>query len=456
MKITFMGATKTVTGSKYLVDTGSKKVLVDCGLFQGHKELTQRNWQHLPVNPHDLEAVILTHAHIDHTGYVPLLVKNGFSKNIYCSFGTKDLCSILLPDSGYLQEEQAKHENAYRHAHTHPQKDLAVPLYTVADAERSLKQFHPYDFDSEIEIPKTAKVTLYPAGHIIGASFVQLKSHGISVLFSGDIGRFNDPVMEPPVFMENADYLVLESTYGNHLHGTTNPLDELCNTITRTLKRSGSIIIPSFAVGRAQIILYLLYQLLKANRIPNIPIYLDSPMAINATELFYKYAAEHRLGKKLSRLVCNIATYINTSDESFALHANHKPKIIISASGMAEGGRILHHIQHYAPNPHNTLLFIGFQVAGTRGDALVKGAKETTIYGEKVPINAEVVMLKNLSAHADYEEILAWLGHFRKPPKKVFLIHGEPESSLNLKTKIEEKFGWTCVIPDYLQVENLN
>lgn len=447
-----MGATKTVTGAKYLVDTGTKKVLVDCGLFQGHKELTQRNWQRLPVDPHDLEAVILTHAHIDHTGYVPLLVKNGFAKNIYCSFGTRDLCSILLPDSGYLQEEQAKHENLHLHAN----QDPAVPLYTVVDAERSLKQFHPTDFDTEIEIPKTAKITLYPAGHIIGASFVQLKSHGISILFSGDIGRFSDPVMEPPVFMESTDYLVLESTYGNHLHGTENPLDELCNAITKTLKRGGSIIIPSFAIGRSQMILYLLYQLLKANRIPKIPIYLDSPMAINATELFYRYATEHRLGKKLARLVCNTATYINTIEESYALHSNHKPKIIISASGMAEGGRILHHIQHYGPNPHNTILFIGFQVTGTRGDAIVKGAKETLIYGENVPIKAEVITLKSLSAHADYEEILSWLSHFKKPPKKVFLIHGEIESSIHLKTLIEEKLAWTCIIPDYLQVENLD
>lgn len=452
MKITFMGATKTVTGAKYLVDTGTKKLLVDCGLFQGHKELSARNWQHLPLNPVELEAVILTHAHIDHTGYVPLLVKNGFSNNIYCSYGTRDLCSILLPDSGYLQEEDAKHHNL----HLHPNQDPISPLYTVADAERSLKQFRPIDFDTEIEIPKTAKITLYPAGHIIGASFVQLKSHGISVLFSGDIGRASDPVMEPPVFMESADYLVLESTYGNHLHGTENPLDELCDAINKTLKRGGSVIIPSFAVGRAQMILYLLYQLLKANRIPKMPIYLDSPMAINATELFYKYATEHRLGKKLARLVCNTATYINTIEESYALHANHKPKIIISASGMAEGGRILHHLQHYGPNPHNTILFIGFQVSGTRGDALVKGAKETFIYGENVPINAEVIMLKNLSAHADYEEILAWLSHFKKPPKKTFLIHGEIESSSHLKKLIQEKLGWTCIVPDYLQVETLD
>jgi metallo-beta-lactamase family protein len=452
MKITFLGATKTVTGAKYLVDTGTKKILVDCGLFQGSKDITARNFQHLSFNPADLEAIILTHAHIDHTGYIPLIVKKGFSKHIYCSHGTKDLCSILLPDSGYLQEEHAKHENL----HLQPRQEPSVPLYTLLDAKQSLKQFRAYDFDTEIEIPKTAKITLYPAGHIIGASFVELKSHGISILFSGDIGRFSDPVMEPPVFMESADYLVLESTYGNHLHGTTNPLDELCNVITRTLKKGGSIIIPSFAVGRAQIILYLLYQLLKAKRIPKIPIYLDSPMTINATEIFRQYATEHRLGKKLARLVCDTAIPINTIEDSFELHANHKPKIIISASGMAEGGRILHHIEHYAPNPNNALVFIGFQVPGTRGDAIVKGATETTIYGQKISIRAEVVMLKNLSAHADYEEILTWLDHFKKPPKKVFLIHGEPESSLNLKNKIEEKFGWKCVIPDYLQTENLD
>ncbi len=442
MKITFLGAAKTVTGSKYLVDTGTQKILIDCGLFQGHHDLVARNWQHLLVNPQHIDAVILTHAHIDHCGYIPLLIKNGFSKQIYCSPATKDLCSILLMDAAYIQEEQAREHKT-------------SPLYTLEDAMRALKRFHVTDFEYEAHIEKAAKFTLYPAGHILGASFVVLKSHGTSLLFSGDIGRFNDPVMEPPANCIETDFMVLESTYGAHLHGTEDPLQGLAEYIHKTFKRGGTLIIPSFAVGRAQTLLYLIQQLQMGNRIPKVPIYLDSPMAISATELFYKYADEHRLGKKLARQVCSTAINVLTQEDSFTLSLKKGPKVIISASGMAEGGRVLNHIKQYGTDPKNAILFTGFQVAGTRGHAMINGAKETIIDGIPVSLNAEIGFLHNMSAHSDYNEIIKWLETLKKSPKKVFLIHGESASSLGMQQKIEEKFGWKCIVPEIGQVEDL-
>lgn len=452
MQLTFLGATNTVTGSKFLLSIGNKKILIDCGLFQGLKELRQRNWNTFPIKPHLINAVILTHAHIDHSGYLPVLVKNGFTGKIYCSNATKDLCAVLLPDSGYLQEEEAKFANKHGFSKHQP----AVPLYTRAEAEKTLLQFRALDFRKNYKFAEETHISLIPAGHILGATFIQVKHYGTTLLFSGDLGRQEDPIMHPPSIMQAADFLVLESTYGNRLHHKVNPLDELCEIINRTAERGGTVIIPAFAVGRAQHLLYFMYQLKLTKRIPNLPIYLDSPMAKSATDIFRKYTSLHRLDATLSEKVSEIARYITTKEESQALDQEPSSKIIISASGMLEGGRVLHHVKMFAPDPKNTIVFAGYQAAGTRGADIINGKESIKIFGEDVPIRAEIKVLSNMSAHADYEEILEWLNHFNHHPRKVFITHGEPDAALSLKEKIEEKYGWTCVIPDYLYSATLN
>ncbi|WP_058509161.1 MBL fold metallo-hydrolase RNA specificity domain-containing protein [Legionella steelei] len=451
MKLTFLGATETVTGSKYLVEADHNKILVDCGLFQGYKELRLRNWASLPINPSSINAVLLTHAHIDHTGYLPLLVKNGFSGPIYCTPGTKDLCAILLPDSGHLQEEETKNANKYGYSKHHP----ALPLYTIQDAETALKQFRTKLYDTLFDPFKDMEVQFIRAGHIIGSSFVRMKNHNTSLLFTGDMGRPHDCVMQAPSLIEDIDYLVIESTYGNRLHDKTPPTELLKNIINKTVRRGGSIIIPAFAVARAQSILHYIALLKQEQSIPDIPVYLDSPMAINATHILCHHQEDHRLSEQECKNLCDTATYIRTPEESKQLDSNQFPKIIISASGMATGGRILFHLKAYAPHHKNTILFAGYQAGGTRGARMIQGETEIKIHGQMVPVKAQVESLSNLSAHADYEELLHWLSHFRKPPKKVFITHGEPQAATSLQAKIEQQFGWTCVVPHYQQTEEL-
>ncbi|EHL30716.1 MBL fold metallo-hydrolase RNA specificity domain-containing protein [Legionella drancourtii] len=451
MKLSFLGGTGTVTGSKYLLSFEDKKILVDCGLFQGYKELRLRNWSPLPVDPKTIDAVFLTHAHIDHSGYIPLLVKNGFHGDIYCTSGTKDLCSILLTDSGHLQEEEARTANKYGYS----KHKTALPLYTVNDAEIALKQFKPKPFDTVFQLFDDVSVQFTRAGHIIGSAFIRFNFPNNSILFTGDMGRTHDSVMQDPSIIEEVDYLVIESTYGNRLHDKEDPKVLLKEIINKTVKRGGSVIIPAFAVARAQLLLYYISLLKKENSIPDIPVYLDSPMAINASHIMCKHKEDHRLSEQECMDLCNTATYTRTPEESKSLDNNSFPKIIISASGMATGGRILFHLKTYAPDPKNTILFAGYQAGGTRGARMVKGEEEVKIHGQMVPIRAQVESLSNLSAHADYEEILHWLSHFRKPPKKVFITHGEPEAANSLKTKIEQQFGWTCIVPQYEQTETL-
>lgn len=451
MRLTFLGATNTVTGSKFLLQIDNKIILIDCGLFQGLKELRMRNWTKFPLDPKKIHAVVLTHAHLDHSGYLPVLIKNGFTGKIYCSQATKDLCAILLPDSGYLMEEEAKLANKLGYSKHQP----AVPLYTRAEAEQSLQHFRVLDFRKQLKLGEETHMSLIPAGHILGASFVQFRHYGSTILFSGDLGRPEDPIMYPPSVMQAADYLVLESTYGNKLHEKINPIDELSVIINRTVERGGTVIIPAFAVGRAQHLLYFLYQLKQTNRIPRIPIYLDSPLAKDATDIFGKHTELHRLSPDLSKRVCEIPTYVNSREESQTLDSVLSPKIIISASGMLEGGRVLHHIRAFATDPKSTIVFAGYQAAGTRGADLINGKKEIKVYGEPLTVNAEIEVLSNMSAHADYEEILQWLSNFNHHPRKVFITHGEPDATHSLKEKIEEKYKWNVVIPDYLQVEEL-
>lgn len=453
MKLTFLGATGTVTGSKYLLEDGSKKFLIDCGLFQGLKELRLKNWDKPPFDPASIDAVILTHAHIDHSGYLPKLVKSGFKGPVYCSPATADLCDILLPDSGYLQEEDAARANRYGYSKHAP----AIPLYTQEDAYNALEHIKPVSFGDEHRLSEFLSFHMTHAGHILGAACLTVTDGQKKIVFSGDLGRPNDAVIKPPAQIQEADYLVLESTYGDRLHDTTDPLDQLEEIVNKTSARGGTVVIPAFAVGRAQNLIYYMYKLKEAGRIPDIPVYLDSPMAINVTELLHKHANEHRLSAKECDKVCASVIYTKTVDQSKAIYStnNGVPAIIISASGMATGGRVLHHLKAYISDPRNTVVLAGFQAAGTRGARLAHGEKEIKIHGDLHFVRADIVKLDNISAHGDYEEILDWLRHFREAPSKVFLTHGEPEAASSFKFKIEDRFGWNVEIPSYGQSEDI-
>jgi metallo-beta-lactamase family protein len=384
MQLTFLGATDTVTGSKYLLEFAGKKILIDCGLFQGYKKLRQRNWENLPINPKEIDAIVLTHAHIDHSGYLPLIIKKGFNKTIYSSHSTKELCNILLPDSGYLQEEEARLANKYGYSKHKP----AQPLYTKEDAIATMNYFKTIDFKQQVELAPNFSFMLYRAGHILGAAMVQFKMSNKTILFTGDLGRPNDPIMFSPDKIQQTDYLVVESTYGNRTHLQGSPIIKLEEIVNKTISQRGTLIIPAFAVGRAQTMLYYLYQLKKQNRIPNVPVFIDSPMAESATDILQKHKNNQKLSAQECEQVCNVAQYVKTSDESKRLDINHDPKIIISASGMLEGGRVLHHIQAYGSDQKNCILFTGYQAGGTRGAKMLAGDDQVKIHGMMVNIRA--------------------------------------------------------------------
>lgn len=452
MKLTFLGATGTVTGSKYLLEVGKKRILIDCGLFQGLKQLRLKNWAKLPIDPASVDMVILTHAHIDHTGYLPLFVRNGFAGKVYCSYGTRDLCEILLPDSAHLQEEEARFANKYGFSKHSP----ALPLYTKDDAVKALDLLTPVDFEKDIHLGDGVTMRMSPNGHILGSAFVRINDGKTSILFSGDIGRSHDVLMNPPTQIKQADYLVMESTYGDRLHDKTDPKIKLAAAINRTISRGGKVIIPVFAVGRAQELLYYIHLLKVKGSIPDVPVYLNSPMAVDATEIFNRHSGEHRLSSSECESLFRTAKMVNTVEQSKALNENRHPMIILAASGMASGGRVVHHLKAFAPNPYNTILFAGFQAAGTRGAAMVNGADSIKIHGEYIPVNAEVELISNLSAHGDYSEILDWLGGFESAPKRVFITHGEPIAADAMRHHIEEKLHWNTCVPDYLETVELH
>lgn len=446
MRLTFLGAVETVTGSKFLLEADGKRVLVDCGLFQGRKELREYNWQAPPFRPSSLNAVLLTHAHIDHSGYVPRLVRDGFSGPVYGSEATVDLCEILLPDSGRIQEDDAAAANRYGYSKHEP----ALPLYTEEDARAALPSLKPVGFGTPHRLADGLKFTLSRSGHILGSSFIQVTdSEGTSILFTGDIGRAASPVMKPPARMQETDILVLESTYGDRAHGTENPADQLEVIIRRTAARGGTLVVPAFAVGRTQDLMYYLHTLKRDKRIPDIPVFLDSPMAIDVTALLVKHKNEHRLSPGECAAMCKSVNYARSVEDSKAINANAMPKIIVSASGMATGGRVLHHLKLYVGDPRNTVLLAGYQAPGTRGDRLVRGETTLKIHGQDWPVKAEIVQLDTMSAHADYVEILDWLKNFRKPPRQVFITHGEPEAAEAMRRHIVETFKWNVVVPKY-------
>lgn len=444
MRLKFLGGVDSVTGSRHLVETSKHRILVDCGLYQGVKVLRKRNWAGFPVPPESIHVVLLTHAHIDHSGYLPCLVKHGFTGKIHCTRATYELCKILLPDAAHLQEEDARYANRKHFSRHSP----AQPLFTVKDALKALKQFEVHDFDEDCTPATGVNVRFSPAGHILGSSCIALSHEGKTIVFSGDVGRQNDPIMRPPAKLGAADYLVLESTYGNRLHPDIDPTEALAAIIGETLAKGGIVLIPSFAVGRAQLLLYLIHQLQIQNRIPAVPVYLNSPMAISATKVFHHFHREHRLSVKQCREIDAGTTYVRTVEESIELTTRRTPSIIISASGMASGGRVLHHLKVLAPNHRNSIVFAGFQAQGTRGDALVNGAKQIKIHGEYIPVKASVHNLDALSAHGDYEEILTWLGQSDIHPKKVFITHGEALAADAMRKHIEERMKWDAEVPD--------
>ncbi|HDP67040.1 MAG TPA: MBL fold metallo-hydrolase [Candidatus Marinimicrobia bacterium] len=456
-KLTFLGATQTVTGSKFLLEADGKKLLIDCGLFQGLKELRLRNWEDFPIDPKDIDMVILTHAHIDHTGYLPKLVQLGFKGKVYATPATADLCGIMLPDSAHLQEEDAKYANKKQFSKHKP----ALPLYTVTDAERALELFEPLPYGKKINLSPNVTLCYRDAGHILGSAFVDIRIQQEKgerrILFSGDLGRPAQPILRDPHTVYGTDYLVIESTYGDRLHGETDRKEDLARIINESYERGGVLIIPSFAVGRTQELLFTIRELEEEQRIPVMPIFIDSPMAINATDVFEKNTQDHDLESKVAALKgveilkTNDLRIAQTAEQSKAINNISGKAIIISASGMVTGGRILHHLVNRLGNPQNTVLFIGYQAEGTRGRTILEGAETVKIHGQQVPINARIEQISGFSAHADYNEILAWLSNFNEAPRKIFIVHGEASQSVALGKRIEEKFSWETLIPEYLQ-----
>jgi metallo-beta-lactamase family protein len=441
--LTFLGGAGTVTGSKHLLAHGDTRLLVDCGLFQGLKNLRELNWQRLPLEARSIDAVILTHAHLDHSGYLPRLVQDGFRGHILASAATRDVAALILRDSAHLQERDAELANRHGFSRHHP----ALPLYGVQDAERAIKAFAKVRLHQQTALPGGAALLLRRAGHILGAATVQIDIGGRRVVFSGDLGRHDDPVMHDPEDVPEADYVVIESTYGNRRHIGGDPLQSLTEVVERTVQRGGTVVIPAFAVGRAQALIHYLWQMRQHQALRDLPVYLDSPMAASASQLLHKYPGEHKLSRGDYEAACAAVRYVSSVEESMALSASPEPKVIVSASGMATGGRVLHHIAAFGPSTRNTLLFSGFQAAGTRGRKLLEGAREVRIHGQWIPVNAEVAELPMLTAHADCDGLLRWLAGFARPPQRVFIVHGEPEASEALRERIERDLQWPAIVP---------
>ncbi|MDP3501687.1 MAG: MBL fold metallo-hydrolase [Myxococcales bacterium] len=452
--IQFLGAAGTVTGSKFLLEHDGKQVLIDCGLFQGLKELRLRNWEPTPIDVKKLNAVVLTHAHIDHTGGLPRLVGQGYRGPVYSTSGTRDLCGLLLPDSARIQEEEARYANKKGYSKHKP----ALPLYSEKDAERALEQFETFGYGRAKEIVPGIVLTFVQAGHILGSAICvfDLLSTKQRVVFSGDLGRYNAPILRDPVAVESATTLIAESTYGDRSHVETSPMDLLAEVVNDTVQRGGVLVIPAFAVGRTQEILFHLDNLERARRIPELPVFVDSPMACNATPIYLAHPTDHDdefrqlIIQGKTPLQTNRTRFVTSASESKQLNTFKGPGIIISASGMATGGRILHHLAHRAPDPKNTILFVGYQSVGTRGRRMLNGETTIRIHGREVPVNAKLTQISGFSAHADWSEMLRWMDGFTTPPKQVLLVHGEDKALAALKERVELK-GWPTYIPKHLE-----
>jgi metallo-beta-lactamase family protein len=454
-RITFLGAAGTVTGSKYLIEAKGKRLLIDCGLFQGDKELTQRNWQPLPQKPASFDFVVLTHAHLDHTGYLPRLVSDGFQGPIFANAATQELCALLLPDSAHLMEEDAEHATRHGYSSHKP----ALPLYTQDEAAETLKRFAPLPRLGECRISPEFLIRSHDAGHILGSSSLELvvteDGKNTTILFSGDIGRYGQPLLKDPESPPRADFVLCESTYGDRDHPTVPPPDEaLAEVINRVAHRGGVIVVPAFAVDRTQLLIYDIRRLERAQRVPPLPIYMDSPMAIGVTEIYRKHREDLKIGMEELRANSSSMQTVHvmrSPEESKQINSVHTPAIIISASGMATGGRVLHHLAQRLPDPRNCVLLAGFQAEGTRGRALEDGVKFIQIHGEAVPVRAEVVNLRQFSAHGGRSELMRWLGGMPAPPRQLFLVHGEPSAAQALQTAVQSELRWNVTVASYLQ-----
>ena len=448
--LTFLGAAGTVTGSKYLIDTGSHRVLVDCGLFQGLKELRLRNWQPLPVAAAEVDAVILTHAHLDHCGYLPRLVAQGFRGRVFCTPGTRDLCSLVLPDSAHIQEEDARDANRHQYSKHHP----ALPLYTSDDAERALTLLQPVGHNRRVPVVPGVDVEFINAGHLLGSAFARVRLDDRTVLFGGDLGRYGRPVLPDPTPVAQADVLLVESTYGDREHEPDDHGARLAEIITSVVARGGKLVIPAFAIGRVEEVIYWLKRLEHEHRIPSLPVFVDSPMAAKALHFYAQHADEldpemRPEGRRVSAFCTARMTTVSSAQQSRDLVASRQTAIVIASSGMATGGRVLYHLQATLPNPRNTILFVGFQAAGTRGRALLEGAPSVRIKGREVAVAARIEQINSMSAHADASEILRWLSGFASPPSITYLVHGEPVALAALEARIASNTQWPTHIATY-------
>jgi metallo-beta-lactamase family protein len=448
--LTFLGAAGTVTGSKHLLDTGAHRVLVDCGLFQGLKELRERNWQPLPLAASAIDAVILTHAHLDHCGYLPRLVSQGFKGRVFCTAGTRDLCSLVLPDAAHIQEEDARDANRHGYSKHHP----ALPLYTSNDAAQALSLLQPIGYNRPVPVVPELQVEFINAGHLLGSAYARVTFGGKTLLFGGDLGRYGRPVLPDPLPIDRADILLVESTYGDRLHDPDDHGDQLAGIVNAAVQRGGKLIVPAFAIGRVEEVVYWLKRLEDEGRVPVLPVYVDSPMAAQAMRFYAQRANElDPEMQKRERGVCVFCTTrmttVSSVQQSIDLVASRQPAIVIASSGMATGGRVLYHLAAGLPNPRNTVMFVGYQAAGTRGRALADGAKTVRIKGRDIPVAATIEHIDSMSAHADAGEIMRWLSGFLAPPAMTYLVHGEPVALDALRGRVTQEKQWPVHVAGY-------
>ncbi|WP_375334180.1 MBL fold metallo-hydrolase RNA specificity domain-containing protein [Flagellimonas sp. C4] len=452
MHIHFLGAAGTVTGSKYLVDTGVRKILIDCGLFQGLKELRAKNWEYPPVNVVDIDAVLLTHGHMDHTGYLPRLVKQGFKGPIYGTNPTLDIAKIILNDSAKIQEQEAERANKEGYSKHNPAK----PLYDLKDVEKTVPYFKGVPPSQWLPILKNVKVRFQYNGHILGATYIELDINGKRFVFSGDIGRTNDLLLYPPLKPKKADVLLIESTYGGRFHpDEVEAIPQIEKLVNDTINRGGSLFIPSFSVERAQLMMLIFWRLLKKDKIPKVQMIMDSPMGANVLELFHRTRDWHKLEEYECEEMCSHFTVVSSYRETMELRTDNNPKIVIAGSGMLTGGRMLNYLETQAQNPNNTLLFVGYQAEGTRGRKLLEGDKELKVYGKWVPFHMQVAEIEGLSAHADHKELLDWMDEIENKPEQIFIVHGEKESAEALQKGIKDTYAWDAEIPQLYTIKEI-
>lgn len=448
MKIHFLGAAGTVTGSKFLVETNETSILIDCGLFQGVKMLRDLNREPLAYNPENIDYVLLTHGHLDHCGWLPKLVNDGFAGKIFCTSPTKEIARLIMYDSAKIQEEEAERANKEKYSKHEP----AIPLYTVEDVNKVIPLFRVVEPDLEIKIADDIYFSFFYASHILGACSISLQINNETLVFSGDVGQDDDVLLFPPVKPKKADYVFIESTYGNRLHPNNDPLFDLELLINNTFQKKGNVVIPSFAVERVQTVMYLLWQLKKQNRIPEIPYIIDTPMGISVLQVFQQNGKWHKLTNAECEEMCGMFTLISDYKDTIEVIYDKQPKVIIAASGMITGGRVLSYLERYISKPENSVLLVGYQAEGTRGRKLLEGAKELKMYGKYYDVQASIFLIEGLSAHGDQNDLLNWLGDLTEKPKKIFLIHGENIASDELRIKIQEKYNYNCVVPYLGQV----